>query len=150
MFGYKAFDKNLINQFHKKYKEGHSYFSKKDLEYQKTGFYFCRNLEDVFRYYDGFSDIEIARVKSFGKVRRFFDEYNEYETFCSQGIEIVKVLSRKDIISYGLKLDDYRLKRFISGFKLTDEEIEMFIAANESCQEYIEYYQKGNDDAFTR
>ena len=70
-------------------------------------------------------------------------------------LEILKKLTREEIIENGLSLSELRVRRFLEGFKLTEDEIKLFLekfSKNESLQieNVIDYYQRGNLDAFTK
>ena len=151
-YGYKAFGKGLQNQFAEKFIVGQVYSLHDDISYQKNGFHFCENLEDVLRYYDGMNeDIDICQVVGFGNVKSYEDEYYDYQIYVADHMQILKVLSRKEIIEYAKGLNDLRLCRFISGFALNEDEIAYLLEKRSlQVQKYIQYYQYGDKDAFKR
>ena len=58
--GYKAYNKGLINQFGEHHEIGHVYETD-DIIYGKKGYYFCPNIEDTLRFYNGLEEeIDIA------------------------------------------------------------------------------------------
>lgn len=150
--GYKAYNSDFSNNYDEKYEVGKSYHFPGDIKWKKSGFHFCQNLEDVFRYYSAFDDIIICAVTGFGNVYSFFDDYNEYEIMVSNNISIQRVLSRDEIIEYGKSLNGFRLLRYLTGIKLTDDEIEYIMEDKNDtlAMQYIEYYQWGNKDVFNR
>ena len=151
-YGYKAFNPGLQNQFGEKYVIGQVYSLDNGVNFQKNGFHFCENLEDVLRYYDGFNEeIDICEVVGFGNVDSYYDDYNEYQVYVSDHMQILKVLSRDEIIKYASNLNDLRLCRFISGFALNEDEMNYLIEnRGMQVQKYIQYYQLGDKNAFRR
>ena len=128
IYGFKAFNKGLINKYGIKFTEGQIYTVKGQILFGHNGFHFCLNIEDCFRYFDAQNeDIDVAYVKGFGKIVKYDDEYyGYYDMFASEKIEIVKVLTREEIINIVLKRPDYCQLRFIRDFKLAKEERKKF------------------------
>ena len=148
--GYKAYKKGLVNQFGEKHEVGKTY-STSDVIYEKQGLYFSPNLEDTLRYYNGLKEeIDIALVEGSGLVREYFDDYNETSIIAATNLKVLKILTREEIIQYALRLNELRLCRFLAGFRLNEEEIKLFENQREIVKEYINYYQRGDEDAFTR
>ena len=91
-----------------------------------NGFHMCKNMEDTFRYFDS-TNIAVCEVNGFGKKKLYDDEYyGFYDMYAVEKIEILKLLKRKEILDYMLKLYPERVKRFIQLFKLYDDEIKIF------------------------
>lgn len=155
--GFKCFNEDMTNRYGKKMEIGSKYTAKGNITVGNYGhgFHFCENLEDTFRYFDSMNEnVCICLVKGFGNIAQYEDEYNGYyNIYAAEHIEIIKKLSRKEIIDYGLNLNYIRACRFVQGYKLTNEEIELFKEKYKKYSEvirYIEYYQIGNLDVFKR
>ena len=128
MRGYKAFYKDLQNQYGEKYELNTVYEVQPPLKWQENGFHFCANLEDTLRYYDCINeDVVICKITAKGEVLHRFDEYNEYHVFVCSKMIINNILSREEIIQYASKLAGFPLERFIKGYNLSEEEIDMLL-----------------------
>ena len=146
--GYKAYKKGLINQFGEQHEVGHTYKTD-SVQYEKSGFYFCPDLEDTLRFYDGFKEpIDIAIVEGSGETREFFDEYNETTSIAATELHVLSIMTREEIISYALKLNEMRLKKFLAGFPLTEEEMVLFERKGPFYKQLIDYFQRGKKDTF--
>lgn len=151
--GYKAYN-NMNDRFNNSYEIGKEYYIEGPIKFKERGFHFCKNLEDVFRYYNGFDEnTVICEVEGFGEIDTYNDEYyGYYDMYASSNIKIIKVLSREEIIDIIINRNIDSIKRFISGFKLTEEE-ELIILnkfKEEIIEKYINYYQKNDEKAFTK
>ncbi len=154
MYGYKAFNKGLTDNYGNIYELNKNYFYDGNIKFKQSGFHFCENLEDVLRYYNSFErDIEICLIKAFGNIVTYNDEYyGYYNMHSSSNFMILKVLSRKEIIDIMLNTNEVRICRFIMGFKLTEDEIDIILNKFNSKMiiDYISYYQKNDKDVFKR
>lgn len=155
--GYKCFNKDLTNRYGKKIEVGSVYSTNGEVKFGNDGhgFHFCKNIEDTFRYFDAMNDdVCICLVKGYGKIDTYDDEYyGYYDMYASEHIEILKLLSRKEIIDIGLNLYPERAVRFVSGIKLSDDEIEMFkekFKNNDCVIRAINYYQLSDKDAYSK
>lgn len=162
IFGYKAFNSDRTNRYGQVFEACKFYDSNdKNIKFQKTGFHFCKRLEDTLRYYDGFSDIKIARVVGIGKIDEYEDNYyGYYEMYSAEKIYISRFLSRNEIYQYIFdiaKNNSYfndRVIRFVSGFKINEEEQRKLIDITSSINEKkrlvkaIKYYQYGDKDVY--
>ena len=96
-----------------------------------NGFHFCTYLEDCLSYFNGFDgDIDITIVKGSGTMVRCDDEYRgNYEMYASRNIEILRILTRKEIIDYFLerKHIPWVIRKFIYGYPLTTQEQSLFM-----------------------
>lgn len=147
--GYKCFNKNLINRYGFQFEVGGIYSVNGEVKYGNNGngFHMCVNLEDTLRFFDGFNgEIDICKVIGFGKCILSIDtHYDYYDMYSVEKLQIIKKLSREEIIKIGLNLPEYRVTRFIQGLKLMEEEIELFktkFANSKSVLEVISYYKK--------
>ena len=157
MKGYKCFDERLKNRYGTHFEVVKTYHVNTAIKYKnnRNGFHFCINLEDSLRYYDAMNNrVDICLVNGFGNLVEFEDEYNGYyDMYTSEYITILKILSRQEIISYILNLNEIRVKRFMSLFRLTQEEINLFTEKFKESPliiDYISYYQKKDLQTFTR
>ncbi len=146
--GYKAYKKGLINQFGEHHEVGHTYKTD-SISYEKSGFYFCPDLEDTLRFYDGFKEeIDIAIVEGSGETREFFDEYNETTSIAATELHVLSIMTREEIIEYALGLNEVRLKKFLAGFPLTEEEMQLFDQKGKFYKQLVDYFQRGDKSAF--
>ena len=151
--GYKAYN-NMNDRFNNIYELDQEYEVKGPVKFRKNGFHFCKNIEDVFRYYDGFDqNTIICEVEGYGEIDTYNDEYyGYYDMYASSKIKILKVLSRDEIIDIVINEGLDEIKRFIAGFKLNNDEIELILEKfnEETVEKYINYYQKDDKEAFQR
>lgn len=155
--GYKCFNKGLTNRYGIKYEIGKEYHCDKEIKFGNNGhgFHVCKRLEDTLKFFD--SNIDIAYVKCYGKYDEIKDtqenDYNDnYDMYAFEYMIIEKILSREEIISYALNLNDERIKKFLMYFKLTPEEKNIFKNKYKDRQHilnFIAYYQDGDKEAFT-
>lgn len=155
IIGYKCFNKGLVNRYKKELEVGKIYTASGSVSFGNDGhgYHFCKNLEDTLRYFDGMNEeISMCLVKGTGKIIEYEDDYNGYyDMYSSEHIEILKELTREEIISYALNLNEIRVCRFIQGFKLNSNEIKLFKekwSQSKNVLKIIEYYQLKNIDAF--
>lgn len=155
IYGYKCFNSDMTNRYGKKFELGKVYSTNGKVKFGNSGngFHFCKNIEDTLRYFDAKDDkVKICIVRGFGEFAIEEDDYNGYyDMFSIENMEIVKILSREEIIHIALNLNELRVCRFIQCFKLNNDEIELFkgkFNKNRSIHDYIEYYQIGNKEAF--
>lgn len=133
--GYKAFDKGLVDMFGNPRELNHVYSVDGPILWNSThggnGYHFCTYLEDCFCYFDGFEkDIELTIVRGSGDMIQYDDEYRgNFEMFVSRNIEILKVLSRKEVIEYFLERKNHleTFRKFIYGYPLSIEERSLFL-----------------------
>lgn len=152
MYGYKAFNKGLIDNYGNVYELNKKYLYEGKIKFKQSGFHFCKNMEDVLRYYNSFErDIEICLIKAEDVIEDYDDDYyGYYDMHSSSSFIILKVLSREEIIDIMLETNEIRICRFIQGFKLTEEEIKLILNKYNRVEDYILYYQKNDEDAFRR
>ncbi len=153
--GYKAFNKNMTNNYGQVFEEGKTYSNEEKPRFgvHGVGFHFCKRLEDTLRYVSGMDDeIKIAEVTGIGDIISREDRYNEYfDLYCTNKIRIDHVLSRQEIIKKALDLPLFQAIRFIQGFNLTEEEVLMFrlkFGDYDLVQKMLSYYQEGQLDVF--
>lgn len=157
IIGYKCFNKDMTNNYGVKFEVGKTYTVNEPIIFglKGNGFHIAEKLEDTLRYFNADKEeISICLVKGKDKIVESSDEYyGYYNLYAVQTLEIIKKLSREEIINIALSLHEIRLIRFISTFKLTKEEIELFkeiYKNNINIISYIEYYQENKLDAFTK
>jgi len=149
IIGYKCFNKDMTNRYNIPFEIGCSYQMTGKIKFGNygNGFHMCKNLEDTLRYFDyENNDIAICLVKGSGNIVEHADEYyGYYEMYAVEKIEIIRLLTREEIINYALNLKEIRIKKFINCFKLTKEEIILFkerYKDKRDVLEYIIYYQE--------
>ena len=151
--GYKCFNSDFTNRYGIKFSIGKIFVAPGKIKFGNNGngFHICKNMEDTFRYYDT-SNIIVCEVIGSGNYVEYFDEYNEYfDMYSVEKLEIIKELSREEIIKEGLDLNEIRVKRFLSTFKLNDKEIVLFKNKYRNKNEIINliaYYQEYNKEIF--
>ena len=154
-YGYKCFNKDLTNRYGNKFEIGKIYEKGENIKFGNDGhgFHFCKNLEDTLRYFPANEEeIAICYVRGFGNINTYEDEYyGYYDMYVSQKIEIIKKLTREEIINYALNLYSERAIRFIQLFKLNSEEIKLFKEKFKNDINVIKailYYQLNDKDVY--
>ena len=122
-------------------------------ENDENGYYACERLEDTLRCQNKIgSEIDIAKVSCWGVNKEYRDDiYEFYDTYDFEDMVINEIMTREDIIKYGLALNEERVRRFIALFRLTEEEILLFkekFKNNSKIISAIEYYQENNKEAY--
>lgn len=156
IIGYKCFNNDMTNRHGKKFQVNGIYISNGEIQFGNEsmhGFHLCENMEDTFRYFAAKEEeVKICLVRGSGKIVKSEDDYNSYYGMYSvEQLEILSILTRDEVISYGLNLCAERVKRFITTFKLTDFEIHLFInkfCNDDSVLKYISYYQLNDKNVF--
>ncbi len=154
-YGYKCFNKGLINRYSNKFEVGKEYHCDGVIQFgnEGNGFHVCKRLEDTLRYFDAMNkEVDLTKVRCHGLFDTYEDNYNDYfDMYAYEYMEIIKILTREEIIEYGLQLNELAVKRFLSLYKLKEEEIELFKEKynNRSVLDTISYYQEGNKDTYT-
>lgn len=149
--GYKAFNEDLSNRYGAEFKAGEIYQVTGPVAFgtRGNGFHFCKRLEDTLRYFDAMEgNVQIAEVIGRGNIAEYYDDYyGYYDMYAASELEVVKVLSREEIlVPYLISANYDRVKRFVSGFRLTFDEKEMFRTAfsdRKDILQAIAYYQDG-------
>ena len=147
MIGYKSFNADMTNRYGKKFEVGKIYTVTGTIKFGNNGngFHMCKNMEDTFRYFDS-TNIAVCEVNGFGKKVKYEDDYyGFYDMYAVEKLEILKLLKRKEILDYMLKLYPERVMRFIQLFKLYDDEIKIFeekFRNDAKVINTIKYYQK--------
>lgn len=149
ILGYKSFSIDRKNIYGLIFEEGKKYHCTGEISFgtKGNGFHFAERLEDTIRY-SGYSDkeilrdVSIARVIGSGTIIKSEDTYNEYfDMYSVSDLEIIKFLSREEIISLALNLPETRMYRFVSLYRLTEEEIKLFQGKSHYVDTAIKYYQ---------
>lgn len=166
IYGYKCFNGNGKNRYGIDIKEGQIYTTNSTVRYgvDGHGYHFCENLEDTFRFFKPENsnlcdDICICKVRGFGVIReREQDRVVEmddgyYGLYAAENLEIIRVLTREEIINYGLSLYPEKATRFVSGLKLSNDEIELFRKKYKNStmvNDAIDYFQLGDIEVYNR
>ena len=155
--GYKVFSKGRINRYGKVYEEGKHYHVDGKIVFGNygNGIHFCKKMEDTFRYVDAVNNqVEVAEVIGSGEIVEFNDEYyGYYDMYAASDLDVVKFLSRKEIIEHLLNQNTMSVRRFVSLFRLTEEEINLFklkFCEDIDVMRAIAYYQEGDKDVYSR
>lgn len=148
--GFKSFLKGNTSIDGKEYKKDVIYHQDGNIIFGKKGFHLCKNMEDTFMYCPGMDkNISVGLVEAWGHIITRDDEYRGcYNMYAASSMKIIKFLSREEIISRALCLQDFQLIKFLSKFPLTEEEIKLFEGKYFICDLYIDYYQRGIKEAF--
>ena len=159
VYGYKCFNGDMSNRYGKKFIVGKRYKVDGNIKFgvNGNGFHMCKNIVDVFRYYDtGNDDFMLCEVIGSGKIVSYDDEYNGYyDMYSAQNITIDRIIERKELVEMFLTTitSEPRVFRFIQHYKLTEEEIEMFklkYASSIKIMNAIKYYQEGQKDVYEK
>lgn len=154
--GYKVFSKDRLNRYGQEYEEGKHYHVDGKIVFGNygNGIHFCKRMEDTFRYVDAVNEqVEVAKVVGSGEIVEFNDEYyGYYDMYAASDLDVIKFLSRKEIIEHFLKQNTLSVRRFVGLFRLT-EEIELFkviFCDDIDVIKAIAYYQEGDKDVYSR
>ncbi|MCI9084358.1 MAG: hypothetical protein HFH46_01905 [Bacilli bacterium] len=156
IFAYKVFYNGLVNRYGYQFETLKEYRVKGKIQWGNhgNGFHMCSYPEDCFRYFDRYDDIVLTRVRGFGDLYSVDDEYfGYYDMFVCEGMEILKIYTREEVLDMMLSLDGDRLKRFLITNGLSIAEVEMFrdvFKDNEEILNCISYYQEDNKDTFVK
>lgn len=157
IFGYKCFNKNLINSYGKKFSVGKIYVASGIIKFGTcgNGFHICKNIEDTFRYFDtSKNDICVCEVIGSGKIDECHDEYNEYfDMYSVEKLKIIRQLTREELIQIGLNLHELRAIRFVSTLSLCIDEISLFKEKFNKSRDVlnaIAYYQENDKEIYNK
>jgi len=157
ILGYKCFNKDLMNSYGKKFSVGKIYVALGTIKFGicGNGFHICKNIEDTFRYFDSSkNDICVCEVIGSGDIAEGFDEYNGYfDMYSVEKLEIIKQLTREELIEIGLNLHELRALRFVSTLSLTQNEVNLFKEKFNNCKDIlnaIAYYQENDKEVYNR
>ena len=157
IIGYKCFNEGLINNHNIKFEVGKKYVIKPPIKFgtKGNGFHLCKRMEDTLRYFNALEEnIDMCLVRGSGQIDKQYDEYyGYYDMYAVEELEILKQLSRDEIIEIALNLNDLRVCRFIQSFKLNASEIELFkrkFQNYESVLNHIKYYQEKETEVFVK
>ena len=153
--GYKCFNEGLINRYGDAFHLHTEYHCNGMIRFGNdgNGFHVCERLEDTLRYFDAMNQkIDMTEVHCYGKRDEYEDDYyGYYDMYAYEYMMIDKILTREEIVDYGLHLYDTRVKRFLSLYKLLPNEIILFQNQFQNSVDVlrtISYYQEGNQEAF--
>lgn len=153
--GFKSFDIDHTNNYGIEFFEGEKYHVEGQIIYgvHGNGIHFAKNLEDTIRFSGedtGLKNVAIAEVIGDGIIVEGFDHYNGYyDLYSCSDLEVIKFLTREEIIAHALTLNEFAMERFVSLFRLTSEEIEMFKGKSIRVDNALEYYQLNNKDIYS-
>lgn len=156
IIAYKVFYNGLINRYGDKFELKKEYRVEGLIQWgnRGNGFHMCMYPEDCFRYFNGEDDIVLTEVRGFGHMYSVDDEYyGYYDMYVCEGMEILYVYSREELINMMLNSYEWSVKRFLITCSLSPMEIEMFKAVykdNKEILHCIDYYQESNKDNFVK
>lgn len=157
IYGYKCFNEDLTNRYGMQFEVGKKYKVNGNIKFGNdgNGFHFCKNMEDTFRYFDAMNEeVSVCLVKGSGEIKEHFDNYyGYYDMYATEEIEILKKLSREEIINIGINLDEVRAKRFVSLFKLSKIEKELFLNTfikSIEVKDAVMYYQEHDTKVYMK
>lgn len=158
IIGYKSFDNEYKNISGSIMEVGKIYHIDGNIKYgiNGNGYHFSKRLEDTLRYQKKneheLINPPIALVKGYGTIKesnKLSDEYFGYfDSFAASDMEIIKYLTENEIIEYALKLNEYRLQRFVSFYKLSDTDMKKIKNKFMTVDLAILYYQKKQLDIY--
>lgn len=154
LLGYKAFNKDLTNLWKKKFLIGEKYCVSP--EHKECGYHFCPFLEDVFVFYNDSSNTVVCEVKGTGNIIKYYNDVYDILVYASSEIELLKEISREEILDYYLSKNDYYVRRIVNFLirgKLSMEEVELFkrrFSDNNQIMDTIKYYYYGDKDVYQR
>lgn len=156
ILGYKAFNADLTNRYGVPFEEGRKYSVDGPAVFGNNGngFHFCERLEDTLRYFDAMDgEVKIALVEGSGEMVEYNDEYyGYYDMFSATELEVIRVLSRSEIVDMFGGTPGFRTVRFVQGFRLTDEEkawLRFKHLADVDVLKAIDYYQEGDKESYS-
>lgn len=165
---YKCFYKGLINSYGMKFELGKEYQIIGKIKYgpNGNGYHVATRLEDTLRFFDMKKDnqlfmngsVDIAIVDCRGAYDEIKDNLEsrysgDSDMYAFEYMTIKKILTREEIITYALNLNEERIKKFIMYFKLTNEEMIIFKEKYKNyinVLDYISYYQENDKEVFNR
>lgn len=130
--GFKAFLPGLKTlEGNPKLEVGNKYHVDGPVIFNRNGFHFCKRLEDTLHFFSGYkSDIDICEVIGSGDIHQTWsDYYGYYDLYAASDLEIVRKLSRLEILKMYKEIaqnySDIRILRFLRYYpNLTQEELE--------------------------
>lgn len=156
IYGFKAYDENFKDRYGLTYELGKTYHTNGIVKWHNTGFHFCSNPEDTFRYVDAFKPIHLVEVKGFGDIRKYNDEYyGYYDMYVSENIELIKEVTHEELIERYLneRISDFQIIKVVRDLKLTEEDIRQILQVYQNVNDienYIEYFQYNDKERFNR
>ncbi len=154
-YGYKCFQKGLINRYGDIFQVGKWYRAFGDIQFGNNGngFHVCSRLEDTLRYFDCMnSEVNLTKVRCYGNYSSYEDDYyGYYDMYAYEYMMIDKILNRDDIINYALDLNEITIKRFLSLYRLNDKEKEIILHKYKDNIDVLKtffYYQEDNKDIY--
>ncbi len=156
VFGYKGFNTNQTNRYGKYFEKLKTYSVTGEISFGNNGngYHLCKNLCDVFRYFNGENDILVAEVIGFGEYCKYDDEYyGYYDMFSFENIIILNFLTRNEIIEKMLTASVFDVEKFLITFKLLPHEINLFqdtFSKNNYISNFIYNYQINRDSFINR
>ena len=153
--GYKCFNGDFTNRYGIKFDVGSCYNVSGSVKFGilGNGFHMCKNLVDVFRYYETSNDnFIVCEVVGSGNYECYNDEYNGfYNMYSVECIEIIRIIDRGELIEMVINMNEFMIVRFIQLFRMTYDEICLFYNKFGNVNTILlalDYYQLGNKNAY--
>lgn len=147
VFGFKIFNKDFTNRYHKKFKVGKSYQVKGEIKWgpDGNGFHMCTVLQDCFRFFEH-QEVIVTRVIGSGrKICRDYEYCGNLDMYVCEKLKVLEVIPWSEVLTIILELTDYKeLVKFLSCVTLTEEEFELFKKHYQNrpmCLDNVIYYQ---------
>jgi hypothetical protein len=151
--GYKSFFHPMQTRYGQILEVGKRYITDGEIKYGTVGngFHFCETLEETLRYVDTKKEFDVCEVIGSGEILERYDDYNDYNIFVASEIEIIKLLSREEILKIADKMSPNGFIKFVKHFPLAPDEITYFIDKYKndiSVLQHIRYYKLNDEKAF--
>ena len=153
--GYKAFNLDKTNRYQRPFVEGETYRTEGLIKFGNdgNGFHMCKNLADVFRYFDS-ENVVVAEVEGRGNYDLYEDDYyGYYDMYAFEEITINRFLSREEILTTILSRPSYDVIKFLMTFKLRSDETKLFydkFIEDHNVLKALAYYQLGERDVYKK
>lgn len=159
--GFKGFKDDFRNKYGKPFETGVVYSRESTvLKFGENGkgYHFAVSLADTFRFFNPCLDNMYCEVLGTGNfLRQDPYLYNSDVMYVVEKLEIIRVLSREDILQYVCQADMDELRRFFALFPFTKAELEAlrkyFIEKGYEYEQFISRameYQTGDRETFKR
>lgn len=151
--GFKIFNSKLQNRYGFTFEVGKKYHCDGAIKFgiYGNGFHFCKNLEDTFRYAEDPNKSLVASVIGSGEIKESWDDYyGYYDLYCAEYLEIIRVLSREDILQMAKNMHSMQLSRLLMFLKFTEEELEELQITDFATLNVVEYYQRENTKVYEK
>ena len=131
MIGYKTFNKDKTNRYGKEFNEGKHYHVDGDIlaafGKEGNGFYFCTHIADTFRFFPNDEDVKVGVINATGEIDSCVDDYNDYEIFACSDMQLLRFLSREEVLQLIILDGRYSIEKAIKTYNLTNDEKDIIL-----------------------